>query len=164
MNIPHMQSFLARLICITPEHFGWVGVSETTHSLSGTDLASSGWLQIQNMGAQVAGIQFRFDYLQTKGDRIHYQVSCASDVEGYQGRKMNISRNGYLGFYREQDAPLWKIERLNEQSGAQRERFHLRDKDGYRVCNHRSDDGWHYLNVRKGQVLTFGLRHVQILA
>ncbi|MDD1013242.1 hypothetical protein [Pseudomonas rubra] len=163
MKDPRKQSFCALVNCTTPGHEGVVGISRTSRSMI-VDLATSGWLQVvsgRNRGDMV-GSRFRFDYLETKGDRIHYHISGDSEVENYYGRKLGVSRNGYLGLYENGASPFWKLELIGEWDGTNGLDFYLRDHQGHEVSNYEYANSW-FLNVYEGARLSFKATNIKFL-
>lgn len=164
MKDPRKHSFHAFLNSTTPGHQGQIGVSRTSRSLI-VDLGTSGWLQVitaSNRG-NVSGARFRFDYLETRSDRIHYSISCDSQVENYYGRKLGVSRNGYIGLYENDASPFWKLEIIGDWDGSNRLQFYLRDHRGHLAGNYESFNGDKFLNVDDGSRLSLVASDIYLL-
>lgn len=155
------KSFIATLLSTTGDGFFPVGY------LTDTSVAGDGWL-IQSTQEQHDAV-FRFDFIETVGDRIHYTISAAPGT-AYEGAKVGISRNGYLGFYRIAEvADFWKIELEGSQADPEAFEFVLRDHRGYRVGSVSEPQGgfWtsfhpaqsarrvRFLNVEAGDIVHF---------
>ena len=154
------KSFIATLLSTTGEGFYPVGY------LQDSPLAGDGWL-IQS--DQEEGTLFRFDYVKTAGNRLYYNISAAPGTR-YDGAKVGISRNGYVGFYKVAEmSDLWKIELEGNQADPDTFEFVLRDHRGYRVGALSEPQGgfWtsfhpaqsarrvRFLNVEAGDIVHF---------
>ncbi|WP_336332865.1 hypothetical protein [Pseudomonas putida] len=111
------------------------------------------WLQA---GGRQDSPVMDFHYHSRTDDRLHYHISIPGRP---MAKKLGISRNGYLGFYRHAEVTdYWKLEplQLTDQGLA----CHLRDHRGYRVgiiedTPHKSGDWVALLNVEEGKASTF---------
>ncbi|UVJ46050.1 hypothetical protein NVV94_11165 [Pseudomonas sp. LS1212] len=148
------KSFIATLHSTTPGIEGKIGISVP---LTEFDFAVSGWLQVTTRGERSVPVSLRFDYLAQAEDRILYNIFCESKAGGYQGAKLGVSRNGYLGLYQRAEVEsYWKVEPIGEDWERSNERhFILRTATGRRVKNYQYDNRDDYLNYDAGVPLTF---------
>jgi len=108
---------------------GTLPVSTITGSMYGDE---NGWLTLGSSGWSREAQVFSFEFIERVGERLHYKVTAAPGTP-YQDRYLNISRNGYLGFYAsEPEGGYWKIEVLPKSKGNELY-FWLRDAYGRRV-------------------------------
>lgn len=155
------RSFIATLLSTTGGKVYPVGF---VHDNS---LAGNGWLIQQ--GSSRDGVALRFDFIEAVGSRLHYHISAAPGT-AYEGAKVGVSRNGYLGFYSVASVTdYWKIEPGPEDTEPGSWQFMLRDSRGYRVGVLLEPVGgaWtslnpgeraravRYLNVESGDTLYF---------
>lgn len=111
------------------------------------------WLQA---GGDSDSPVFDFHFDSQTDNRLHYHISLRSQP---LGKKLGISRNGYLGFYRHAEViEYWKIEPL--QLTDQGLLCYLRDHLGQRVgilkdTPHFSGHWIAMLNVEQGKVFPF---------
>jgi len=107
---------------------------------------------------------------------------------GIENGKLGYSVNAYVGFYgftftdkvlgisapwymlldAQATTSFWKIEVLGEWDGslesAEEMDIHMRDHDGRRIAAYRESTRYpEFLNVEKGEVLTFQLRNISLL-
>lgn len=185
--------FTAYLYCTEAAHTGYVGISTCNDSNAMGSAEDDGWLRIE--GSRVFNpdfnfikpVRFLFECKEQVGERTHYNISCATDYDGFLGGKLGKSANGYLGLYgvSKTDAILshispiywafaqfaevsfWKIEALDAWdgtvNGAEQVNLHLRDDNGLRVAALDPGGRGEYLNAGEGggTVLTFQLRDIQ---
>lgn len=128
------------------------------------DSFDDGWLRIQMDGAYfeqdpetliVISSIFHFAFHSRTEDRLHYRVSLASERD----RKLDISRNGYLGLYKSGNPEYWKIEPLRWSNNSVT--CHLRDHQGNLVSITRDDQtNDFFLNVSKGTPQEFVIQRV----
>jgi len=147
--------------------------------LRDASIEGSGWL-IQRSGPQTAQRKatLRFDFLEHAGNRLHYKISCTQDPL-FDGAKLGVSRNGYLGFYEvAQVQPFWKLELNTYDPGPDLFEFILRDDRGYRVgCVVEAKGGFwtgignsgpasqriRFLNVEEGEIVYFQAKILRYL-
>jgi len=123
------RSFIAEVSITTPGFSGPIGVSEATVSWA------RGWL-VQG-SAEQPPLRLQFDYLEHSTDRVLYDITGAPQAGEYAGVKLGMSRNGYLGFYRE--APVtdfWKLQVVWYVDHTEHVDFIWRNHDGYQVSMH----------------------------
>lgn len=155
------QSFIATLTGRT--HGGAWPIGYQQDGLPGDD----GWL-IQAEHLHTPAV-LRFDFIEEQGARLLYTLSAAKNTF-YEGAKVGVSRNGYLGFYwKSAVTDPWKIELCGENSDPNTFNFLLRDHRGYRVGAVTEAAGGaftglkpadrgrkiSYLNVEEGQIVYF---------
>ncbi|MFK5665974.1 hypothetical protein ACI2OW_08765 [Pseudomonas shirazica] len=98
-----------------------------------------------------------FRYISKTEDRLHYHIH----LWGQPDKKLGVSRNGYLGFYKYAEVTdYWVIEPLHLLNGSLI--CHLRDQSGQSVgaIDYKRDEYQETLaplNVKKGQIVTFDL-------
>ncbi|MFJ4257592.1 hypothetical protein ACIP01_11695 [Pseudomonas monteilii] len=104
------------------------------------DIADSGWLCLEaklfRAYLRQLTATLRFDFIEQRGNRRHYRVSCATPGADYNGRHLDSSRGGFLGFYKSvADDVFWKIEEIgvHDVDGDERPTFLLRDRWGHVV-------------------------------
>lgn len=100
--------------------------------------------------------QMEFRYISNSEDRLRYHIH----LSGQPDKRLGVSRNGYLGFYRIANVTdYWEIEPLSLDSGILL--CHVRDQSGNRVKVINYVPGYHLppapLNVKEGQTATFEL-------
>ena len=107
------------------------GFRPVAHSTDRSAVAEDGWL-IQSEQEQNHSI-FRFDFLELMGGVLHCSISAAPGT-GYDGSKVGVSRNGYLGFYRVAEVDdLWRVDLEGNLATPDTFEFVLRDYRGYPV-------------------------------
>lgn len=175
------SNFTAELHC----NKGQVGVANKpigSHPIMSA--GEDGWLCVGRPDeAGFDRIRFKFAFIQQDGERTHYNISGAESF-AFKGASLCQSSAGWLGLYgtfvvgRLTDlinpkgagslyADLWKIETLQawdgSDEGAEQVEFYLRDSQGHRVANVRSEYSGHYLHAgeRSGEVLTFRLKNIE---
>ncbi|WAH60498.1 hypothetical protein LZ023_13670 [Pseudomonas silvicola] len=127
MNQLEGKSFVASVSIATPMFAGPVVVSEYDN------LLGSGWLMAGEKGALPVSLQF--DYQQHGEDRIMYRIKAGPDAGKRAGDTLGLSRNDYLGLYREAEVTEgWKMELIDYNEAAGQLRFFLRDHEGHRVA------------------------------
>ncbi|MFK0086759.1 hypothetical protein ACIQUS_05620 [Pseudomonas sp. NPDC090755] len=159
---PTRSSFVAELHSRTSGYPGRIGV--TPRSPNVTPVPWSGWLAIMGNDRDdhvLQAIRFRFDYRETRADRIHYAVSAVSDNERWHGKHLGVSRNGYLGFYSEEQ-PAFKLELINPWDGINPLDFYFRNADGERVGVYETQ-GVKMLNTQTAQADILQFSAVRIL-
>ena len=156
------KSFIATLYSTKAGRSGQVGISAQRTEF---DFAESGWLQIVGHGLRVRPIDFHFQFVEDQGDRIHYDITCASRVDGYLGKKLGRSSGGYLGLYGKNEITFfWKVQPRAEWYGQQERHFILRDYEGHEIKSYdRNRDGDRYLNAYEGAPLSFAVRIKEVL-
>lgn len=181
-----LSDFVAELHC---QH-GQVGVATTTFGDNPIKSAGEdGWLCTKAARpdeARFDPVAFHFQFLEQKGDRIHYNISCAEGW-AYKGALLAQNSDGWVGLYgthvvgRIVDAlspaslfngvfnsSFWKIDTHGEWDGtvegAEKVSFYLRDTEGYIVHQARSQYSGYYVRARAsgGDHLTFNLRNIQL--
>ncbi|MFK0086764.1 hypothetical protein ACIQUS_05645 [Pseudomonas sp. NPDC090755] len=177
------SSFTAELHCTEASRAGQICISTGGGELA--TAAVDGWLCFKGQP-----IRLRFDYKETVGARAHYDVSCATDYDGFLGGKLGRSKNGYLGLYgvsrtdkilshispiywafaQFTKVSFWKVELLDKWDGtvqgAEQVNIHLRDDEGYRVAAYQPWQDKEYLNAAPGNdgvILTFKLKDIRLL-
>jgi len=124
------QSFIARISVDTP------GVQGSLKYTRAWGVAQSGWL-MRHADTQ-SSLCLRFDYIEHTADRVHYRVSGAAGSGEYEGAKVGISLNGFLGFYHVAAVnDFWKVQVLADWVPGQDLRFIWRDQEGHRVSMSR---------------------------
>lgn len=161
------RSFIATLVCVTEKQSGAVDFTRTP------DIGGDGWL---TQGAQAEEVfKLRFDFIEHIGERLHYRITADADAGMHAHARLGVSRNGYLGLYKEAEVTdPWKIEMLEHEAKADYFECYLRDARGYRagVINERRgnfitgiDSRWNefidFLNVRLGRVARFQVTIVE---
>lgn len=160
------KSFEAQLMCITEGFRGLVAA--TTEG----GIAKQGWLIVDGDGK--SAVTFAFTYLGLAEGRVLYAIKGGTDAAGYQGAPLDVSRNGYIGFYPSVDeAAAWRLEITRKDSEGKPLRCLLRDAtgkragiqsktlrsgsraDGYSAYGQRVD----YLNVQDGVIAEFEIRY-----
>ena len=151
------KSFIATLYSTKSGRSGQIGISAQRTEF---DFAESGWLQIVGHVQRVRPINFRFQFVEDQGDRIHYDITCASKVDGYLGKTLGRSSGGYLGLYGKNEITFfWKVQPLAEWYGGSERHFILRDYEGHEVKDYYSHrDGDRFLNAYEGKPLSFAVR------
>ena len=155
-------SFIATLFSTSLGRSGQIGISAQQTEF---DFAESGWLQIVGHGHRVRPVDFRFQFIEDRGDRIHYDISCASKVDGYLGKKLGRSTGGYLGLYGKNEITFfWKVQPRAEWYGSSERHFILCDYEGHAVKDHYSNrDGDRFLSAFEGKPLSFAVRVKELL-
>lgn len=165
------RSFIATLKSTT--HGEVLSVGYTSHASLSDD---NGWLVQSEHGQPSAKLQF--DFIEDAGNRLHYRISAAPGTD-YDGAKLGVSRNGYLGFYKNAEVTdFWKLELYGDDSHPELFSFVLRDARGYRVGSMEGAAGgfWtglgnklppttrlRFLNVEEGDIVYFQARIRQYL-
>lgn len=156
-------SFLAHL------HASFQGVERRVLYLNRGDSLDRGWLVLDRLDRFGMPALFKFEHHRTLEDRILYRITSASGM--YEGAKLGISRNGYLGFYELAGAVgIWKVQAQSEwrPEPGQRLGCWLRDHEGHRInCLERykqsTSPGRFYLNVHDGEPLAFEAEVLKVL-
>lgn len=156
------KSFIATLYSTSSGRSGQIGISAQQTEF---DFAESGWLQVVGRGQRVRPVDFRFQCIEDRGDRIHYDITCASQVDGYLGKKLGRSSGGYLGLYGKNEITFfWKVQPRAEWYGRSERHFIMRDYEGNEVRDYYSNrDGDRFLNAYEGKPLSFAVRVKELL-
>jgi len=160
------KSFKAQLLCVTDGYHGPVTVAKNG---SGT---KQGWLVLGDR--EEPGITFDFEYLDRTDTRIIFAIRGAEDADPYQNAPLDVSLNGYVGFYPSVDEPApWRLEVTQEDSDGKPLRCLLRDSYGQRIAilskvqhsGSRADayvayrTDMDYLNVKDGVIAEFQIQY-----
>ncbi|QKZ03750.1 hypothetical protein [Pseudomonas eucalypticola] len=115
------SSFRARLVCVTSGHTGWVAPFNGERSLV-------------LKGRQAPAAFFDFNYSGGDGRHFHYAITAASNEKEYADAAVEISANGYVGFYPPaRTSTAWRLEvTVNGYAGTAM-RFKLQDAEGRKV-------------------------------
>jgi hypothetical protein len=120
-------SFKAQLLCITEGFRGPVAMTR------GGGIAKQGWL-VRGGGSEQA-VTFNFEYLERVEERLLFTIRGAEDAGDYHGAPLDVSRNGYLGFYSSVDDPsTWQLEVTRDDGDGKPLRCRLRDAGGHRIA------------------------------
>lgn len=120
------ESFLGQIYLIRNEQSIPLRLSRADERFGWTGVASDDWLQA---GGQESSPVFKFVFHSRSDDRIHVHVLGTGR---HAGKKLGISRNGYLGLYRVAEVDDYlKVEPLNWEYDLLRCR--LRDHQGHQV-------------------------------
>ena len=99
------KSFVARLSLVQGDRERYVKAS--SGNVWGDE---NGWLTLDDCAPPQV---FCFDFLDKKEERLYYSISGASATP-YAGKYLDVSRNGYLGFYAGAESARWGLELLRE--------------------------------------------------
>lgn len=143
-----------------------------------SDIVGNGWL-VRRIRMNPA-LQLRCEYHSHNDSSVHYNISAGPGAGEFEGRRLGVSRNGYLGFYHAEDYPhYWALELLSPWNIGNDVHFTFRDHRGYRVAistekanrhlldqddPHRLKHGTvDWLNINKGQIVEFLGRNLQFV-
>ncbi|MBA1203022.1 hypothetical protein G7009_14870 [Pseudomonas capeferrum] len=140
------DSFLGQIYLVRDEQCIPLRLSRADDRFTWTGVESHDWLQA---GGQEASPVFKFVFHSRTDDRIHVHVLGTGS---HSGKKLGISRNGYLGLYRVAEVvDHLKLEPLNWEQDLLRCR--LRDHLGHQVKAEPDHDN---RKVRDAVFLTTG--------
>lgn len=162
------KSFIASISSVTESFGGPIHISNLGRS------GRSGWLLLGRKGERA--VSLRFDYVSHSEDRHHYHIS-AVDAGDYEGARLGVSRNGYVGLYQVASvSDVWKVQLTGRGSVEEGFHFFLRDHLGQRVAVYPLEESlpstssinlkyqtFDYLNVESGDILEFKASNVQLL-
>jgi hypothetical protein len=162
------KSFTATIISVTKGFIGPINISYHPQ------VAKSGWL-LRGRG-DIGAVTLRFDYVSHNEDRHHYHIS-ATDTGHYEGARLGVSQNGYVGLYHVASVSnIWKVELTGTGSVEEGFHFFLRDHWGQRVAVYPQKEQFgnlanpssinsrifEYLNVENGEILEFKAGNVRL--
>ncbi|MBJ9977892.1 hypothetical protein IAE35_21395 [Pseudomonas sp. S75] len=165
LNSAYARTLRARLYLLKPHGLTPLRLSRARDKFNWTGIDKDDWLQAG--GDQDSPIM-TFRFRASEGNRLLFDITIPGPPSDSSGRpstkRLGISSNGYLGFYRVATVTEpWKIEplELDEQGLV----CHLRDHLGHRVATledtpHNSGHRVHWLNTQEGEVQRLFLREV----
>lgn len=161
------KSFTARVSIVTEGREGPLNI--LFHHRPG----DSGWV-VRGDGS-IRTMTLRFDYISHDAARHHYHIS-AVETGTYEGARLGVSQNGYVGLYRvAKVSDPWKIQLIWPCSVEHGFRFLLRDHQGHGLKVLPKTDYFHerpdvspervldYLNVHEGAIVELQASHIRLL-